>query len=31
MCQVIDKKINDFVIFLLEEYKLKNGMNGKEV
>lgn len=30
MCQVIDKNINDFVIFLLEEYKLKNGMSGKE-
>lgn len=30
MCQEIDKKLNDFVIFLLEEYKLKNNLSGKE-
>lgn len=30
MCQEIDKPLNDFVIFLLEEYKLKNNLSGKE-
>ena len=30
MCQEIDKKLNDFVIFLLEEYKLKNNLSGNK-
>lgn len=27
----MDKKVNDFVIFCLEIYKVKNNMSGKEV
>lgn len=27
----MEKKINDFIIFCMEEYKVKENLNGKEV
>lgn len=27
----MDKKINDFIVFCIEIYKWKNGLNGEEV